>query len=985
MIDKNRKLTYILAVYIIFVLLIGMVEGGYKSTFPEWILPVETAGVHSAWFSSEETPPLYRVVDEATGRWCLEYNEVSPLKVRVFYTEFDRGLLNGHDTLRFRWKVMADNTWVQAQVSGYPESGREKRNYYLNKRPPTKGEWQEVWLDLNHDDDLGAGCSDAADGKVRVAFTVKLWDMGELSDPPHVLLRIADVRFERHPLRIECDLYSIENIEDGAFKGQRYPLVITNRSDQKESVRLDVDTADLKEFSVTFSEKEFDIPAGTSHSVTAEIKIPADRAEHLPPLYNEQAGIFASTEKHPEHITTWYHSFMLYRLVGAIPPKTGRYPRFKTDEECKKTTAGRDTATVDKSVERLLDIPIEPPELRHGYSGSYMDPGPPMKPLRFHGPGKHYSERTGGYVDINRMPEHVQKAAAFAHHSYLSSAAYTLADAWWKTGRKEFARRSADILLVYAERYPKYSLCNPYAVGYHSRVGHAMLGESWWFHRMPETFDLLRASGVITKEEEEKILNGLIIPAMITIRTHRVAANQQAEINASYGKAALAAERWDYAAQALDGEYGIRAQWRMDFDPDGFSMEKETGYHFAALLPFVEFANCLEAMGVDVYDRNFKKLFDAPITYHVSGRPPFNNLYLYAYRHYRDPNYLPLVASLLSPDELPQDADINPEYCNSTLQSAGYTILRTGNEKEGLRAITMNWGCPSHRGGNVLLNPLFIWKGNNLNEHVLRIGYGYGQSGFSYTAAAGNSIVRDGKSHSMLRAHQVALLGGDTPAGRWTSPLHRPLYAGVEWSRTAAVCGDSFVLIDQTKSDVPGRFDWFTYLPASIVAEQPEMKWLPYISLLKEGNGYDFLQSPEIADLKKTNEINFYYRLKEGKNRPHGQLNLISSASTLLRARGYVHWHPELVPLIIQRFEDKPDLWSIAVYTGSEEDIAKSTAEIKKVSVFRNGVKLSENDAIAVSITNKQGVFLVMTSRYPGSHTVQEMKLEGPLGITKVR
>ncbi|MCM8770018.1 MAG: hypothetical protein NC911_10210 [Candidatus Omnitrophica bacterium] len=125
---------------------------------PSWVLPVETATSRAVWHSSEDMPALRRVIDQDTGQWVLEYAESSPLKTRVFYTEIDQKQVKGYDTLRFRWKLMADNTWVQVQVSGYPEPGREKRNYYLNKRPPIKNQWQEVWLDLKLDDDLGSGC-----------------------------------------------------------------------------------------------------------------------------------------------------------------------------------------------------------------------------------------------------------------------------------------------------------------------------------------------------------------------------------------------------------------------------------------------------------------------------------------------------------------------------------------------------------------------------------------------------------------------------------------------------------------------------------------------------------------------------------------------------------------------------------------------------------------------------------------------------------
>jgi hypothetical protein len=520
-------------------------------------------------------------------------------------------------------------------------------------------------------------------------------------------------------------------------------------------------------------------------------------------------------------------------------------------------------------------------------------------------------------------------------------------------------------------------------------VGHAVLGECWWFGEIPEAFDLVRASGVLSQEDERRIIDGLIVPAMITISTHRVAANQQAEVNASYGKAALVAERWDYAAQALDGEYGMRAQWEIDFDADGFSMEREMPYHFAALEPFVVFANCLEAAGVEVYDANFKRLFDAPIAYDIQGRPGRGGLYVHAYRHYRDPDYLPLVADRLDADELPEET-ISREYTNSVLPAGGYTTLRTGDEDSGLRAITMNWGCPSHRGGNVLLNPRFYWQGHALNEHVFRIGYGYEQSHFSYTAAAGNAVVKDGRKHSMLRADQIALLEGECPAGRWTTPLDRPQYRGVRWSRTAAVCGDSMVLIDQVESQQPSRWDWLTYLPAGIVDTTPALEWKPYEALMEEGDGYDYFQNPAVASggawsgPSSEEALQLTYRLKKGMAEPFGHLTLISGATKLLKAEGYISWHPRLVPVLIQRRGDAPGFWSVAVYTGVESK-AGEKVRVEKMPVQRGGRRLADAEAVGIRVQNAAGTFLVLASQYDGEHSVGEKIMNGPLAVRQGR
>lgn len=958
---------------------LGMVMGRVEAARARPVVPVETAQVRARWAGHV---PVRRVVDEATGTPCIEYAQSTPQRPGEFWTEIERVDLDRYDVLRFRWKMAGDPATATVSIEGYPApDGR--RNYYLLKRPNPPGQWQDVWLDLRQDDDgVVLEKAQVPAGKIRLRFQVALSDMGQLPERPQIRFRVANIRFVRYPVTLSGDLAAVTTFRDGERAGQRYPLTLTNRTEKPQNVSLWSEPADLRDFSVALSEERVRLRPRETRRVIAEISVSAERAEALPPLACEQAGVFATVNDDPDLITTWYEGFLLYRLVGAVPLPERPAPRLLPQEEARagwERLAGRaKPAAVDRrrlaEANQLLDVSPEPPDMLHGNPNHYFDPRT-NSILRFHAPGKHWSEKEKKYIDLSELPEQVQRAGAYAHHCYLSSGALKLAEVGWQTGDRRYFRKAAEILLAYARHYPRYAYARPAGVAFRSRVGWAVLQESWWYRPLPCALDLVRASGVLTAEEDRAIVEGVILPAAIHLRTHRSVANQQAEYNSGVGIGALVAGHWPLAAEALHGEYGLRAQWKRDFDADGWSVERDTSYHFAALKPFVEMAEAYENAGVHVFDEEFKRLFDAPVLQSPDLKSPgFTDGYVTAYERYRDPLYLRTVAVARRQPVSPPSGG----FTNSILHASGLTVLRAGADDASLRTVSVNWGSPAHRGGKVMLDPKATWKGFPLNERVFRIAYGYKQSGFSYTAAAGNSLVVDGKPSSMLRVDQVAVLDGPMPAGRWTSPLHRPLYPGVGWSRTAAFCGDTFVLVDQLASERPRCFDLFAFLPHDVTGTVPaQTVWKPFPEFAGQGHGYDSFEEPEVAG--EAPPTGFDYRLDAKDERPRGRLTLLSPEGTrLFRMKGYIRWHPVRVPVIVRRLENARNAWAVAAFTGRMEENAPLPA-IRVLPVEREGRELPPHEALAVEVTDASGKYLLLTSEHAGAHRVAGCALEGPL------
>ena len=282
------------------------------------VVPVETPKVRAEWQVKDARGRLARVADEDLGMTVLEYREENPLSGVTLSIELDAADLAGTDTLRFQWKVAGDAARVQAIVHGHPYFPERKR-YFLHKRPNPPGEWQEAFLDLRHDDDGGA--SDAPEGKTRLMFSMSLHDLGGLGANPVLAVRLADVRFECHPIRLAVDLEDVETIRSDRQVGQRYPLKVTNKTTEPQVVNLRVDRAGLERFGVTLAADRVELAPGETKTIEAEITVPADKAAELPPLTMESARVIATTEARPDWTTTWYKGYLVYSLIGAVPAK----------------------------------------------------------------------------------------------------------------------------------------------------------------------------------------------------------------------------------------------------------------------------------------------------------------------------------------------------------------------------------------------------------------------------------------------------------------------------------------------------------------------------------------------------------------------------------------------------------------------------------------------------------------------------------------
>lgn len=960
----------------------------FVAAFSCLILPARAADVmkigDGPW---QGEAPVRQTVDEATGDVCLEYSEHSPQKAAVFYVDFDNPGLDSYDALEFFWKLEAADANVAASIEGYPPGSL--RRYYLRKRPNPPGRWQHAFLSLRHDDDGEIAQTDSTppEGKLRLKFKVSLRDLEGLPDPK-VVFRFSPPRLVRYPVSLQGSYGDVKTFHEHGEIGQRYLLTLKNQTDAARKARLFADEKNLRHFRLKFEEETMELAPGESRQVRVTISVPEEKAKTLPPLYSESAPIFVRAEGHPEEIAPWFDSYFLKAVIGAIPPEAKPAPWFSTEQN--RLTALKKIETqpkakalfqsMRKNADALLEQDIHIPKLFHGYSGHYVCKEHASS-LQYRGEGQHWCVKGRHLLEGDDL---VNRAGDYKQHAQLAKDALMLARMGWLTQDARYSRRAAEILLAYARIYRDLPFYKNGSTGFHARIAHAVLGECWWFTPVPHALDLIRGSGVLKEGEDDLIVQGLVLPAVLGIGSHRISANQQAEVNHAVGMGALSAGNWPLAAAALDGEMGMRFQWKEDFDVDGISVEREMPYHFAAVLPFVEMAEAYEALGVKVFDENFKRLFDAPIAYSDDQLvKSYASLYEAALKFWNTPEFARQVAShregnwgwntLVSPVE--NIAAPGGGVGNSILPAGGYTTLRQKSADGTLTTVFMNFGSPAWRGGACLLDPKITWKGIPLNGRTLRIGYGYEGSGFSYTPAAGNGLLVDGKGGSMLRMDQEAIFEQPFPAARWASSPQRPVFSGVQWARSVALCGNTVVLLDQFQSETPRRFDLISYLPGS-VAEASRPRVEDYPGLLQEGDGYSFYRNPKIS---RGNVEKIAYHLDTKRAGMMGEADLLGEPDRLFVAESQAGWHPKWVPVIIRRFEGKSG-WAVTAYSGRESPSKDETA-IRRIAVSRNGRDVPPEEALAVEVSAAEGRYLILAAADDEEFLAGDTRLKGPLGL----
>jgi len=288
-------------------------------------------------------------------------------------------------------------------------------------------------------------------------------------------------------------------------------------------------------------------------------------------------------------------------------------------------------------------------------------------------------------------------AISFAHHKYTADLE-SLGLAYALTGEPRYAERAREILLAYADKYPRYQL--------HDTKGAQGASSGRRFAQtLDEAVDLVRVAwaydliyDALAADDRERIEKQFLRPSVEVILGNRAGrSNWQSWHNAAVAAVGLCIGDEEMIRIALnDPQNGFRYQLNESLLADGSWYEGAPSYQFYALAALVYTSEAAYRAGIDLYDARYKSLFDAPLelaypdltlpALNDSERSPLaaqERLYEVAYKRFGVERFAAVLACgkrttrealLWGAETLPNDAELRLRSVN--LAGLGCAVLR---------------------------------------------------------------------------------------------------------------------------------------------------------------------------------------------------------------------------------------------------------------------------------------------------------------------
>jgi hypothetical protein len=570
--------------------------------------------------------------------------------------------------------------------------------------------------------------------------------------------------------------------------------------------------------------------------------------------------------------------------------------------------------------------------------------------------------------------------ALMGDHNNLAGAIRTLGMAYQLTGEKRYADKAKEILLAYAAKYdsyPLHTIKNEAKVG-GGKVGPQTLDESTWLITVVEGADCIWDT--LTADEQAVAKGKLFLPATKVIRDHKMGIhNIQCWKNSAVGLTGLLLGDMQLVDEALKAESGYFSQMKKGTTPDGAWYEGAWGYHFYTVSAVVRLTEGAFHSGVNLYQPEFKGMFDAPITFAMPDLrlPAFNDsgtasvagsawMYEIAYARYKDPRYCALLAQskrdsdqtlLCGVTELPAAAPAPAASRN--YPASGVAILTAGPGADA------TWFCVDygpHGGGHGhpdKLGFVLYGMGQIIAPDPGTANYGVPiQGGWFRTTLAHNTLTIDEDSQKAAEGKCEAFVAADgfsavTASAGAISP-------GVSFRRTTALIGDKLlVFIDQVRADKEHTFDLAYHNVGKCAAPgeaQPfELPKKPGYSYLRDAKSVAALPDGLLMDMGGGKEARFAI--------------VPDAAQTLIVATGVGAHTEDRVPMVIARRKAKECvfLWAVALGKPAEKIVLAAEA------VTGNG------EAAAVRVTTAAGAHIVVANPAGAKVTVAGAECAGKI------
>ncbi|MBM4044389.1 MAG: hypothetical protein FJ279_04685, partial [Planctomycetes bacterium] len=814
-------------------LLIGLATCAVSSAQP-LVLLIDDMEEISDWSS----PELLAQAEGTTGK-ALKYTIPAS---KLTFPAKNLAKLNiafdAHPILKLDYQIVSgDCKWFGVKLMHAPLAENKQAVWRFAGPTTPKGVWHTVAVDVHKPEYVWGDKPDPAARAIGLR--------GEAGKEPCVIL-VDNIRLVKRVLQLEV-------AETGTNSSK---VVAQNVTAAPQTVMASVEPAP-RAFESVIEPSVLKLAPGEKGVFTVTMK-PKDKSA---PLTSETSALRVAPSGTPD-------AAMSLPLTAVVPLPDLPRPRVMATRE-QIAAAKRKAETCDwarnvfgslkKRADQLLQQPVEMPDRggqwAHWYGCKDCSTGlKTISPTEHRCPvcSKVYTGEPYDSVVLNRV-----------HHGN-SIGARDLALAYQLTGNTAYARKAADILLGYAGKYLTYPLHNihgePKVGG--GRVGAQTLDESTWLIPVAQAYDLIWDA--LTPPEREQIETKLLRPAAEVIRQHRIGVhNIQCWKNAAVGSVGLAIGDAALVSDAVESGHGLKQQIAKGILEDGSWWELSWGYHFYAMSPLSTLAESASHFGIDVFDRHFERLYEAPILFAMPDLrlPAFNdtgggasvspsgNYEVAAARYPKNALFGWLLSTrprgtlealLYGAPELPQAE--RPVMPTTNFAASGIAVLRSRSADNPMY-LALDYG--PHGGGHGhpdKLGFVFHALGQVLAPDPGSIAYGMPAHGKWYRQTLSHStLVVDQKSQKPCEGRLNFI--HSSPRFQIASVSCDQAYDGVTMDRTVAMIDDwAVLLVDRVRSDKEHIYDW-AYHNVGTLKPGPSLVLSPRQQSLGAGEGYDMVKN----------------------------------------------------------------------------------------------------------------------------------------------
>jgi len=705
--------------------------------------------------------------------------------------------LEGYDELRFELWMENDPVDVTVTLRGFPDDHRGRR-WYAFKRFQPLGEWTDIRLALDLDDDLSGERFDEAEKRLVLRFS-----RAETAGDAFARARLHGLRLVRNPLRVDVDYResSVALTEEGL--ALTYPVHLENRTDREVTPRLEVIPETLDRFRAALGEVPTLAP-GARGVTSVTLTIGPEHAT-LPTGYVERARLRCLIPDQEGSDVVPIRGYRPVYLFGIVPPRGARQAVF---ERLRQAAAKADADIARYAADLAWQVEKPPGDITPVHPAAFRCPEC-ASALRVAGLHECYcvSYGLGGFGSGQRCPKHEERFTVTEdqplfrpllhnYHMHSASTARRLALGWLRTGDRRLADKAVEILADYEAMYRDLAAVAPQSVAFQSRFCSGSLFERHFLEQLVETWLILHETEAADPAVLEAFAAGILADSLRITNLHYYSFSaSQIDMVTQALKAAVILEKWPYVADALAGDAGVGRILARNFTADGVPIDGGD-YATQAARQIMTLAGDLKLLGIGVEQERIAQI----------------------------ERNSTLLGFLPRPE--------NFQMRTTVLDRTGFTILVNGKGPT-LRRATINWGSTRERGGHDHLTTVFHDDADEeLTLRTRRVMWGHPHAFIAFQSFAQNIPVVDEASMSGARKRQEYLRDDPRAAGLIIADdPERPAYPACRLHRTLVLFDGCLLVVDRLASESGERqFDFpvngltaFAEPPADLAAFEGEL------------------------------------------------------------------------------------------------------------------------------------------------------------------